>query len=62
VKKQTKITRDPAEVREIFGKANLLEQHHMVKIRASNRGSSTSQGDLITTIEADVTLMKEPTG
>jgi hypothetical protein len=61
VKKQTKITRDQAEVRETFGKADLLEQHHMVKIRAFNMGSSTSQGDLITTITVDVTLMKEPT-
>jgi hypothetical protein len=43
VKKQTKITRDKAEFRETFGKANLLEQHHMVKIRAFNMGSSTSQ-------------------
>jgi hypothetical protein len=34
VKKQTKISRDQAEVRETFGKADLLEQQHMVKIRA----------------------------
>jgi hypothetical protein len=33
----------------------------MVKIRAFNTGSSTSKGDLITTIKVDVTLMKEPT-
>jgi len=61
VKKQTKISRDQAEVRETFGKADLLEQQHMVKIRAFNKGSSTSKGDLITTIKVDVTLMTEPT-
>jgi hypothetical protein len=33
----------------------------MVKIRAFNMGCSTSQGDLITIIKVDITLMKEPT-
>jgi hypothetical protein len=61
VKKQTKISMDQAEVRETFGKADVLDKHHMVKIRAFNMGSSTSKGDLITTIKVDVTLMKEPT-
>ena len=61
VKKQTKISKDQAEVRETFGKADLLEQQHMVKIRAFNKTSSTSKGDLITTIKVDVTLMTEPT-
>ena len=33
----------------------------MVKIRAFNKTSSTSKGDLITTIKVDFTLMTEPT-
>ena len=61
VKKQTRISKDLAEVRETFGKADLLEQQHMVKIRAFNKRGSTSKGDLITTIKVDVTLMTEPT-
>ena len=61
VKKQTRISKDLAEVRETFGRADLLEQQHMVKIRAFNKRGSTSKGDLITTIKVDVTLMTEPT-
>ena len=33
----------------------------MVPSRAFNKGSSTSKGNLITTIKVDVTLMTEPT-
>jgi len=61
MKKQTRISKDLAEVRETFGRADLLEQQHMVKIRAFNKRGSTSKGDLITTIKVDVTLMTEPT-
>jgi hypothetical protein len=38
VKKQSKITKDEAQVQETFGKADQLEQNHMVKIRAFNFG------------------------